>query len=76
MIMTQEISQKAIDACKGNMKVTGRLMALFNKHQYTIERWYESKSALLTTPDALKIILEETGLAKEKVLITPKEKVS
>ena len=62
------ISQKAIEACKGNYKAIGLLMGAFNKHQQTIERWLEKGDVILTTPNAVAKIQEGTGLSEEEIL--------
>lgn len=64
-----QISDTAISKCRENMSVTGKLIAAFDKHQYTIERWYENKNPLLTTPTAVEIIKRETGLTEEEILV-------
>lgn len=62
------ISQKAIDECRNNNKVIGPLMALFNKHSVTIQRWFDEKDIRLTNPSAMHIIKENTGLQDNEIL--------
>lgn len=62
------ISQKAIDECRNNNKVIGPLMALFNKHSVTIQRWFDEKDIRLTNPSAVEIIKENTGLEYGEIL--------
>jgi hypothetical protein len=62
------ISQEACDRIKGNNKIIGRMMHAFDKHWTTIDRWAEEKDSRLTTPTAVQIISEETGLTKEEIL--------
>lgn len=62
------ISNKAAKKIKGNQKAIGRLMALFNKSSFTIERWVDAKDVRLITPQALEIIKEETDLNEDHIL--------
>jgi hypothetical protein len=64
----QTITNNAANKIKGNQRVIGQLMALFNKSSFTINRWIEDKDIRLTTPGALKVIREETGLTDEQIL--------
>lgn len=67
------ISNEAIGLMKGN-KVAKLKMALhFKKHQLTIDNWLEKKDAMLTTPDAVRIISEETGLSEDQILVRDEE---
>lgn len=72
------ITDKAVESIKASNKIIGRLMIAFNRGQNTIENWMASKDVRLTTPDATKIITEETGLSYEEILEedTVKEQVS
>lgn len=63
------ISHKAAKKLKGNQKAIGRLMALFNKSSFTIERWIDNKDVRLITPQALEIIKEETDLIEDHILM-------
>lgn len=58
------VTDKAIEGIKGNNKLMGRLMIAFDRGQNTIENWMASKDIRLTTPTAVQIIKEETGLAE------------
>ena len=62
------ISQKAIQASTGNHQVIGALVALFKKHQNTIENWIAEGNIKLTIPSAIKIISEGTGIPESEVL--------
>lgn len=62
------ISSKAAKKLKGNQKAIGRLMTLFNKSSFTIERWIDAKDVRLVTPQALEIIKEETELNEDHLL--------
>ena len=62
------ISDKAITAIKGNNKLTGNLMMAFDRSQNTIENWLASNDVRLTTPTAVRIIKEHTGLLEEDIL--------
>lgn len=62
------ISDKAIDSIKGNNRLMGRLMIAFNRGQNTIENWMAAKDIRLTTPTAVQIIKEETGLEDSQIL--------
>ena len=62
------ISNKAIKKLEGNQKAIGRLMVLFNKSSFTIERWIKNKDVRLTLPNALEIIQEETNIPENNLL--------
>lgn len=62
------ITNVAKDKLKGNAVAVGKLMILFRKSASTVERWIEDRNALLTTPNALKIIRQETGLTAGEIL--------
>lgn len=62
------LTNNTADQMKGNQRLIGRLMALFNKSSFTIGRWIEDKDVRLTTPGAIDIIKEETGLDESQIL--------
>ena len=62
------ISDKGISVIKGNNKLLGNLMMAFDRSQNTIENWMASKDVRLTTPTAVQIIKEHTGLSEEEIL--------
>jgi hypothetical protein len=62
------VTDKAIEGIKGNNKLMGRLMIAFDRGQNTIENWMASKDIRLTTPTAVQIIKEETGLTEKEIL--------
>ena len=62
------ISDRAIAAIKANNKLMGRLMGAFDRGQNTIENWLSSKDVRLTTPTAVQIISEESGLTEGEIL--------
>jgi hypothetical protein len=62
------VTDKAIELIKGNNKLMGRLMIAFDRGQNTIENWMASKDIRLTTPTAVQIIKEETGLADSEIM--------
>jgi hypothetical protein len=64
----QKITNKTVQKLKGNQVAIGRLMALFNRSAFSINRWIEDKDVRLTTPQAIQIISEETGLGEDKIL--------
>lgn len=66
--MNKVISEKAINEIKNNNPVMGRLMGAFDKGQATIENWLKSKDIRLTTPLAVQIISEGTGLNPGEIL--------
>lgn len=68
------ISDKAIEAIKGNNRLMARLMMAFDRGQNTIENWMASKDIRLTTPTAVQIFREETGLTDSEIL--EEEKIS
>lgn len=63
-----QISNKAIEMITGNHRILGRLCSQFDRHMKTIENWIDSKDIRLTTPNAVKIIKEETGLNESEIL--------
>jgi hypothetical protein len=67
------VTDKAIEGIKGNNKLMGRLMIAFDRGQNTIENWMASKDIRLTTPTAVQIIKEETGLCDEEILEEDKQ---
>lgn len=62
------ITDNAASATRESNKAVGRLMDLFDKTQVTIWSWLEAKDIRLTTPDAVRIIGEETGLEDSQIL--------
>lgn len=67
------ISEIAIQNIKGNNRLIGRLMIAFNRSQNTIENWMASKDIRLTTPLAVGVIHEETGLVEKQILCEMEE---
>jgi len=67
------ISDKAIMAIKGNNRLIARLMIAFDRGQNTIENWMASKDVRLTTPNAVRIISEESELTSEEILVDSDE---
>lgn len=62
------ISDKAIDAIKGNNQLMARLMMLFDRGQNTIENMMASKDIRLTAAGAVAILREESGLTDSEIL--------
>lgn len=62
------ITDKAVNAIKGNNRAMNALGYAFNKGYKTIENWLKSKDIRLTTPTAVDIIKAETQLAEEEIL--------
>lgn len=62
------ISDKAIEAIKGNNRLMAKLMIAFDRGQNTIENWMASKDIRLTTPTAVIIFKEETDLTESEIL--------
>ena len=62
------ISNDALDRIRNNNKVVARMSYHFDKTVNTIHNWIKNRDAMLTTPDALKIISEETGLEQDQIL--------
>jgi hypothetical protein len=62
------ISDKAIESIKKNNRLIARLMIAFNRGQNTIENWMNHKDVRFTTPIAVQIIREETGLSDQEIL--------
>jgi len=71
------ISKKAIEAIKGNNRILARLMLKFDKSSQTLALWLGKTpvDVRLTTPDAVKIISEESGLTEGQILLREKETV-
>lgn len=70
------ITDKAINAIRSSNRLIGRLMGEFNRGQNTLENWMASKDIRLTTPGAVNIISEETGLADTEILEDVTEEVT
>lgn len=64
----KQVSDKALLLMKKNNVAIGKLMIAFNKGQQTILNWMDSKDVRLTTPTAVEVIREETGLSDEEIL--------
>ena len=64
------ISDKAIEAIKGNNKLIAALMTAFDRGQNTIEIWMNKKDVRLTTPIAVSLIVEHSGLSESEILET------
>lgn len=62
------ISNTAIEVIRKNRDTKMKLALAFKKHYNTIENWINNRDAMLTTPDAVQIISEETGLTQEEIL--------
>jgi hypothetical protein len=62
------ISDIAVTEIKGSNRIKCKLALVFNKSYQTIENWANKKDPLLTTPDAVRIISEETGLNETEIL--------
>lgn len=63
------ISERALNVIKGNNRLIGRLMIAFNRSQNTIENWMAAKDVRLTTPIAVQIIAQESGLQDAEILV-------
>lgn len=63
-----KISDMAILRIRKNKKIIGRIAIQFDKHYRSVEVWVENRSPMLTTPDAVRIISEETGLTESEIL--------
>lgn len=63
-----KISNTAIDAIKKNNRAIGRLMIAFDRGQRSMEKWFNRQDVRLTTPQAVSIIKEETGLTEDEIL--------
>jgi hypothetical protein len=64
----QTLNTNVVELIKGNQRIIGKMMALFNKSSFTINRWIEDNDVRLTTPGAIQIIKEETGLTNKEIL--------
>lgn len=63
-----KISDTVRERIRENRRVIGRLVSHFDRHYRTIQFWIEKNDAMLTTPDAVRIISEETGLNPSEIL--------
>lgn len=63
-----QITDSAISKAKASNQIMGKLMAEFDKGQKTIENWLAAKDVRLTTPAAVAIIREESGLDDSEIL--------
>lgn len=70
------ITDRALGLIPKNNRIIGRLMIAFDRGQNTIENWIESKDVRLTTPMAVLIIAEETGLKESEILEESAETVN
>ena len=68
-----QLSALAVDKILSSNKLMGRLMGAFDRHQKTIQDWVHDKDIRLTTPMAISIIKEETGLDDSEILEPIKE---
>lgn len=64
-----QISERAINEIRFNNKAMGLLCAEFDKHMVTIKRWLNDKNPMLTTPNAVRVIKDATGLTDEEILV-------
>lgn len=62
------ISDKAIEAIKNSNKLIAALMTAFDRGQNTIEIWMNKKDVRLTTPTAVKLIMEHSELTEADIL--------
>lgn len=62
------ISDKAIEAIKNSNKLIAALMTAFDRGQNTIEIWMNKKDVRLTTPTAVKLIMEHSELTEMEIL--------
>lgn len=65
------ISDKAVAAIKSSNIIMGKLMVAFNRGQNTIENWMNSepRNILLTTPDAVRVITQNSDLTEDDILV-------
>ena len=66
------ISELALSKIKGNSKLIGKMMAEFDKTEKTIYNWFDRKDPMLTTRAALRILVAETGLTEDEILVEEK----
>lgn len=65
-----KLSDKAIAKIKYNSRVKARLMLALDRGSGMVEKWIKhNNSPMLTTAVALKIIMEETGLNQDEILV-------
>lgn len=65
-----KVSEIAIEKLKSNRKCINRLAYEMDVHSGSVDRWIEANEndGRLTTPTALSIISDETGISKSKLL--------
>ena len=64
-----ELSKEAKDCILSSNKLMGRLMGLFDRGQKSLQDWIGENDIRLTTPSAVKIIKEESGLSEDEILV-------
>lgn len=64
-----KLSKEAITQVAGNSRVRNLLAAEFNKSEATIRRWIDGNHPMLTTEASLRVIENETGLTRKKILV-------
>lgn len=62
------ISEKAIQAIKSSNRLMAALMTAFDRGQNTIENWMAAKDIRLTTPLAVKTIIDNSELSEDEIL--------
>ena len=65
-----QISDKAVEAIRSNNTLMGKLMGAFDRGENTIQNWINAdpRDIRLTTPLAVQIIREETGMTDAEIL--------
>jgi hypothetical protein len=64
------LTEKAIELIKSDQRIKGQLITLFNKSEMTINRWLSRNDVRLTTPSAIQIICQGTGISEEEIFET------
>jgi hypothetical protein len=66
-----KISDRVVQKIRRDKRIIGRMIIVYGKSYQTIINWMDTRSPMLTTPDAVKIISEETGLSENEILDEP-----
>lgn len=67
-----KLKQEYIEAIDNSNRLKALLAAEFNKTTMTIENWCKTKSIMLTTPQAVKVIATELNVDADQLLTEEK----
>jgi hypothetical protein len=64
-----KLSNNALAELKSSNVIKAELVIAFDKSHRTIERWIETNNIMLTTKDCVDIIVKNTKLKEQEILI-------